>query len=262
MHHAIFVPPFGPLANPRRLQDVAIAAEEHGWDAVFVWDHVLRENPVDIADAWIAMAAMASVTERIRLGPMVTPLIRRRPIKLAREVLSIDLLSNGRITLGLGLGVDTGGELARFGEVVDARTRGAMLEEGTAVLAELLEGGEVNHHGEHYRVDGVTLRPRCVQQPRPPMWLAATESAQRPVRRAARYEGIFPIRTTAGGFRRTLDTVEVERGDLDGFDVCLVVDGPEPPDYADEGATWLAFGSPETPEIDELFQVIEAGPPH
>lgn len=109
MKHALTIPPYGELADPSALVELSVAAEKAGWDAVFLWDHVLRRpgDPQETADPWVAMAAMAVATERVRLGPMVTPITRRRPIKLARECTTLDHLSGGRLTLGLGLGVDT-----------------------------------------------------------------------------------------------------------------------------------------------------------
>ena len=117
MKHALTLPPFGALADPAALVEHAIAAENAGWDAVFLWDHILRRpgEPQDIADPWVAIAAIAMATSRIRIGPMVTPITRRRPIKLAREATTLDHLSRGRLTLGLGLGVDTSRELSGFG---------------------------------------------------------------------------------------------------------------------------------------------------
>ena len=113
--HALTLPPYGELADPFMLVEVAVAAERAGWDAVFLWDHVLRRegDPQETADPWVAMAAIAVATERVRIGPMVTPITRRRPIKLARETTTLDHLSRGRLTLGLGLGVDTTRELER-----------------------------------------------------------------------------------------------------------------------------------------------------
>ena len=98
VRHALTIPPYGDLADPRRLVEVAVAAEAAGWDGVFMWDHVLRRpgDPQETADPWVAMAAMAMATERIRIGPMVTPITRRRPIKLARECTTLDHLSEGR----------------------------------------------------------------------------------------------------------------------------------------------------------------------
>ena len=262
MKHGIFVAPFGPLADPHRLMDLGRAVEESGWDGLFLWDHVLRPESNEIIDTWIALAALATATDRLRLGPMVTPIPRRRPIKLAREVITLDLLSEGRLILGIGSGVDTGGELTRFGEVVEPHARAARLDEGAKILTRLLEGETVVHDGEHFRVDGVSLEPRPVQRPRPPIWCAARGTAMKPVRRAARFEGMFPVEVDADTFRRALDEVIAIRGDLDGFDVCLRTehDGTPPP-FADEGATWLLRAFPPVADLGVLFDVVVHGPP-
>ncbi|MFQ5558733.1 MAG: LLM class flavin-dependent oxidoreductase [Acidimicrobiales bacterium] len=261
MRHAVYVAPFGPLADPHRLMELATAVERHGWDGLYLWDHVLRPETRVIIDPWVAMAAMATVTERIRLGPMVTPLSRRRLVKLAREVVTLDLLSRGRITLGLGLGVDSGGELTRLGEVVEPRDRGAILDEGSDVLAALLAGERVRHRGRHHLVDDVVLEPRPIQRPRPPIWCAAVRDADPPVRRAARFDGIFPIDIGGARFDRILELVASLRGSLDGFDVCVRAepDG-SPPDYAERGATWMVVAWPAVVDLDELHAAVEAGP--
>lgn len=144
MRHALYLPPFGELAEPSALVEVAQAA--HGWDGVFLWDHVLRPlaEPAEIAAAWIALAAMAAGTDRVVVGPMVTPPAWRRPQKLAREIVTLDRLSGGRLVVGVGLGVDAGRELTAFGELVDAKARGDLLDEATELLVALLSGDEVH----------------------------------------------------------------------------------------------------------------------
>jgi len=256
VQHALTIPPYGDLADPAALVDLAVAAERAGWDAVFLWDHVLRRpgDPQETADPWVAMAAMAVATERVRLGPMVTPITRRRPIKLARECTTLDYLSGGRLTLGLGLGVDTTRELSAFGEVVDARERGARLDEGAELLCRLWSGEEVDFHGEHFMADRVTALPRPVQQPRIPMWFAARGSARKPVLRAARYDGLFPIEVTETDLRAMLDLVVQERGSLDGFDV--IARPTEELSYRlleNLGVTWAIMGpAPGDPAAFEL----------
>jgi alkanesulfonate monooxygenase SsuD/methylene tetrahydromethanopterin reductase-like flavin-dependent oxidoreductase (luciferase family) len=101
-----------------------------------VWDHVRWHEPVvAVADTQITLAAIARATEYIRLGPMVTPLARRRPVKVARETASLDLLSNGRLTLGVGLGDNEfGGEYTITGEELDDRRRARMLDEALEIL--------------------------------------------------------------------------------------------------------------------------------
>jgi alkanesulfonate monooxygenase SsuD/methylene tetrahydromethanopterin reductase-like flavin-dependent oxidoreductase (luciferase family) len=262
MKHAMFLAPFGDLADPRRVAEVARAAEEAGWDGLFLWDHVMRppEETSDVADAWIAMAAAASVTERIRLGPMVTPIVRRRPIKLAREAISLDLLSDGRLTLGLGLGVDSGRELSAFGEETDPRTRGDMLDEGADLLRQMLGGERVDHRGTHYLADGVTIRPEPVQRPLP-IWMAARGGARRPVRRAARFDGLFPIEVDVDQFSAMLDIVAAERGDLDGFEVSVVSHpGVDLAAFEARGATWAMHSWLPNEPFDDVMAGAQAGP--
>ncbi len=262
MHHGIFVAPFGPLADPHRLIQLATAVEECGWDGLYLWDHVLRPESNEIADTWVSLAVIAMATERVRLGPMVTPVARRRPIKLAREVLTVDLLSQGRLTLGMGLGVDSGGELSRFDEITDARTRGAMLDQGADILADLLAGETVVDVGGHFTVDGVSLEPRPAQQPRPPFWFAARAGSLKPVRRAARFDGMFPIDMDADQFRRALDEIVSIRGSLEGFDICVNAGpGGDPEPFAADHATWLLQSFPAVVDLDRLFDRVSHGPP-
>lgn len=252
MKHALTLPPFGELADPIRLVEHAVAAEEAGWDAVFVWDHVLRRDgdPQETADPWVAMAAIAVATNRIRIGPMVTPITRRRPIKLARESTTLDHLSKGRLTLGLGLGVDTTRELSGFGEIVDAKIRGQRLDEGAELLCALWSGEKVDFHGEHFIADGVVTLPTPYQEPRIPMWFAARGGAGKPVRRAARFDGLYPIEVDEAALVTMLDIVRAERGNLDGFDV-MVSPSPDLPydTLAGHGVTWVVAGpKPGDPE--------------
>ena len=129
MQHALSVAPFGELVDPKAMVDLAVAAEAAGWDGLYLWDHVHRDpaEVAEISDVWVTLAAVATATESIRIGPMVTPLSRRRMSTLIRQTVTLDHLSNGRLTLGIGLGVDTDGELTRFGEVTDPRTRADIL---------------------------------------------------------------------------------------------------------------------------------------
>jgi len=256
MKHGLLLPPVGQLSDPSVLAEAAGAAERAGWDGVFVWDHVLRpaHEPQEIADPWIAMAAMAIATTRVRIGPMVTPITRRRPIKLARETITLDHLSDGRLTLGLGLGVDTSRELSGFGEVVDARRRGQRLEEGADLLCAMWSGEQVNFHGEHFVADGITVLPRPMQLPRIPMWFAARGDARRPVRRAARFDGLVPIEVDERGLTEMLAVLVEERGTLDGFDIAVRPDGRrEYEAFRELGATWAfretSVGDPDVMEI-------------
>lgn len=241
MKHALLIPPIGRHADPLLLSEIAAAAETAGWDGLFVWDHVLPnpKGPQAIADPWIALAAMSMTTSRIRLGPMVTPLTRRRPINVARQALTLDHLCNGRLTMGFGLGVDTHRELSGLGELVDPKLRGQRLDEAARILAALWCGETVDHDEEHFELHNISIAPRTVQRPRIPMWFAARGDARPPVRRAARYEGLVPIQVSAQQLDDMLDLVVTERGTLDGFDVAVrPVSADEYEDFAALGATW------------------------
>ena len=244
--------------------EAAVAAEEQGLDGVFLWDHVLRPpaDPAEILDPWVVIGAMATATEGVRLGPMVTPLTRRRPIKLAREAITADRLSGGRLTLGLGLGVDSGGELTRFGEIVDPAARGDRLDEGVALLTAMWSGEPVQHRGPAFTADEVTVLPRPAQQPRIPLWFAARGgSGNRPLRRAARWDGLVPIEADADRLSEMLDVVAAERGSLDGFDT--MVTAAIPPDEAERrGATWSYRSLSTHATADDLMALIKATPPN
>jgi alkanesulfonate monooxygenase SsuD/methylene tetrahydromethanopterin reductase-like flavin-dependent oxidoreductase (luciferase family) len=259
MKHALYLPPFGELADPVALIDVAQAAEASGWDGFFLWDHVLRppDEPPDLADAWIALAGVAAGTERIRLGPMVTPLVRRRPQKVAREVVTLDRLSRGRLTVGLGLGVDTGRELGAFDELVDEKSRGDLLDEAAPLLVSLLSGEEVVHAGRFFTADRVTLRPVAIQRPHPPIWLASRGRARRPVHRAARFDGLFPIEVDRDEFAQVVETVGEERGDVDGFDFAVLAHpGVDLDDLARLGATWAMHSFLPGESVTEILDYL------
>ena len=263
MRHALYLPPFGELADVRALAEIAATAEAAGWDGVFVWDHLLRAEPgaEDVADTTVALAAVALATERVRFGPMVTPISRRRPQKLAREIITLDHLSGGRLVWGFGLGVDTERELSGFGEITDARTRAQMLDEGAAVLDALVSGRAVDHLGPHYVADGVTYRPHPVQRPRPPFWFAARRGHPKPVARAARYDGLFAIELTADQLARDLDVVAAIRGGRDGFDVAVTAHGNDLAAFAAAGVTWVMWDYPPGVALAEVLGDARNGPP-
>ena len=139
MRFGVDVPIKGEYFDPRVLADLAYAAEESGWDGFFVWDHISLGLSEAICDPWVALSAIALRTQRIRIGPMVTPLPRRRPWKLARETVTIDHLSSGRLTLGVGIGSPADVEFESFGDEGDVKMRGAMLDEGLARIPHLAQ---------------------------------------------------------------------------------------------------------------------------
>lgn len=193
MKYCVDVPNFGGWSDPREFAEFARQVEEAGWDGISVWDHILVSDESMVADPWIMLAAAAMTTERIRLMTMVTPLPRRHPWKLARECVSLDLLSEGRLTLGVGIGWPTDPEFTRFGGETDLRVRADMLEEGLDILTGLWTGEPYEFHGDHYEVGRSTFLPRPIQRPRIPIWAAAMWPKRRPIRRAVKWDGLAPI---------------------------------------------------------------------
>jgi alkanesulfonate monooxygenase SsuD/methylene tetrahydromethanopterin reductase-like flavin-dependent oxidoreductase (luciferase family) len=265
VQYGLTLPPFDELADPSTLMTLAREAEARGWDGLFLWDHLRHRPPVhDVADPWIALAGIATATERITLGPLVTPLARRRPHIVAKQTVTLDQLSAGRLVLGVGLGLDgSGRELSGFGEEMDDRVRAAMLDESLAVIESLWSGEQVDFHGEHYLVDGVSFSPRPVQRPRIPIWLAARWPYQRPLLRASRWDGLFPIDLkTPEQLVSTLVTVSAARGGLEGFDVAVhAYPGEAPGPWAAAGATWWLLRFDGGTTADQVRRVIDAGPP-
>jgi alkanesulfonate monooxygenase SsuD/methylene tetrahydromethanopterin reductase-like flavin-dependent oxidoreductase (luciferase family) len=262
---AIFLPVFGELADPAVVADLGGEAEAAGWDGLFVWDHMLYREPVtDIADPWVTLAAVAAATTRLRIGPMVTPVPRRRPHKLARETASIDRLSGGRLIFGAGLGGDPGRELSALGEETDPVARARLLDEGLELLVRLWSGRDVDHHGPAYVADRVVFRPPPVQQPRIPVWLGARHGFRNPLRRAARYDGVFPIGLPSpGDLSDMLKLVAAHRpAEAGPFDVAVqgTIDA-DPRPWVDAGATWwLVRFDPFTVTAGEVRDAIARRP--
>jgi alkanesulfonate monooxygenase SsuD/methylene tetrahydromethanopterin reductase-like flavin-dependent oxidoreductase (luciferase family) len=167
----LFLPLFDELADPAVVARLSAEAEEAGWHGVLARDHVRWREPVlEVADPWITLAAAATATGRIRLGPMATP-PARRPVKVARETATRDRLSGDRLTLGVGLGSDQfGSEFSVTGEELDERRRAQMLDESLDILTTAWPGEPVQHRGEHYTVDGMRFLPRPAATPPRTLW--------------------------------------------------------------------------------------------
>jgi alkanesulfonate monooxygenase SsuD/methylene tetrahydromethanopterin reductase-like flavin-dependent oxidoreductase (luciferase family) len=245
----IFAAPFDELFEPRLLAELARRAEAGGWDGFFVWDHIRYRAPVRaVADPWVTLAAIASATEQLRIGPMVTPLSRRRVHKLARETVTLDHLSNGRLTLGVGLGSTHNGELEPFGEVADGRERARLLDEGLERLSAYWSG---------------EFEPPPLQRPRIPVWVAARWPNRRPVRRAVRWDGLFVIELPGPeALAELADEIDALRaGDERPFELVIEISpGEDARAWEQAGATWVLTGfSPEPREAD-VRAAIDAGP--
>lgn len=258
MKFAVDTTNFGPCADVRLLADMARDADDAGWDGFFIWDHLAMPWPAPFADVTVALAAIALATERIQFGAIVTPLPRRRPWKFARETVSIDHLSDGRLIVGVGLGI-LSEEFDALGEETDLKRRGEMLDEALDVLTGLWSGAPFSYEGAYYQVKDAHFVPAPIARSdgsnRPPVWVAATWPHTKPLRRAARWDGVAAMPASDDPEAvLTPDQVREIRAIIDDvrptnapFEV--VVAGTTPGDnaeraaeivapYADAGATW------------------------
>jgi alkanesulfonate monooxygenase SsuD/methylene tetrahydromethanopterin reductase-like flavin-dependent oxidoreductase (luciferase family) len=272
---AINTPNFGDFSDVRVLADLAREAEEAGWDGFFIWDHIGSDWDAPIADPWVALTAMALATRRMTLGPLVTPLPRRRPWKLAREAVTVDRLSEGRLVLGVGIGSDFGREYSCYGESPDNKLHAAMLDESLDVLMGLWSGEEFSYSGEHYQVDHARFLPKPAQQPRIPIWVAGVWPRKAPFRRAARWDGVCPIRVndepvTPEDIRDMLGYMrEFREGDQPLEVVCAGYVGNLSPSeaseklaaYAEAGVTWWQEGFLPGDPAEAVRERIRQGPP-
>jgi alkanesulfonate monooxygenase SsuD/methylene tetrahydromethanopterin reductase-like flavin-dependent oxidoreductase (luciferase family) len=270
----LFFPPFGELSDPARVAAVAVAAEEAGWSGIFLWDHMLARPGMAVGDAWVAMAAVAAATRQIRFGAMVTPLARRRPWVLARHAAALDVLSGGRLVIGAGLGDDGWQEFSSFGEAADARERGVLLDESLEVLRRLLSGERVDFDGQRLAVHATPFLPRPVQDPLP-VWVGCRWPNPKPLARAARMQGCFPIFAGDPAMPQAaeLTAVHAELGRLgapDGHDLAvrcaLRLLGPAERAGAvatarGSGVTWLLEGFNPRDPAAEIEAAAAGGPP-
>jgi alkanesulfonate monooxygenase SsuD/methylene tetrahydromethanopterin reductase-like flavin-dependent oxidoreductase (luciferase family) len=283
MRFSVNIPNFGDFADAETVAKVASAAETAGWDALFVWDHVVHDkrHRRSFGDPWMLLTAAALATTRIKLGPMVTPIPRRRPQQVARQVSTLDNLSGGRVIFGAGLGGPIEDEYASFGESTDPRLLAERLDEGLCLLDRYWSGEAVTHDGRHYHVEDVTLLPRPAQRPRVPIWIGGWWPRRRPMRRAAAWDGAVPLFLSARhGHPPPVDEVRdlvaylrTRRSDSSRpFEIVLggasPVDAPGARDLlaplSEAGATWWDERRPIDDDVDRLEPVlrrIEAGPP-
>jgi alkanesulfonate monooxygenase SsuD/methylene tetrahydromethanopterin reductase-like flavin-dependent oxidoreductase (luciferase family) len=273
MQFCVDVPNFGRWADPALFADFAKKVEDAGWDGISLWDHILVEDGLEVADPWVLLAAAAMVTRRLRLITMVTPIPRRHPWKLSRECVSLDLLSEGRLTLGVGSGWPTDPEFTRFHGEEDLRVRGEMLDEGLEILTGLWTGESFQFHGKHFQIEPVTFRPTPAQSPRIPIWVAAMWPNRAPVRRAARFDGVAPIfysirddeysEPTPETVGEVVAYAQTQRPSDDPFDVVVGGDPRRAEEFEESGVTWWRDGWAPSSGIrqEEWISSVMDGPP-
>jgi hypothetical protein len=295
MKKAVFVAPtIHEYSDPQNLVDLAILTETAGWDGFFICDHLLLDpdGMLPLADPSIVLGAVATVTNKIIIGAMVTPVSRRRPWKLAKEFATLDQLSNGRLRIGVGLG-GLEQEFSNFGEDPDMKILAKKTDEGLAIMEQLHRGEAVNFDGEIYQIEGARLLPRPIQRPRIPVWVAAMLPAKPGQRRAARWDGIMPqvmpvmvnesqdissldmrviMEPSAEQIREVLEFTSPLRNTDDPFDVVVSAISygldkeaarKKLQSFKDAGTTWwlewLECGKPDS--LAEVREQIMAGPP-
>lgn len=283
MNFGLDLPCGGACADPRFLAELAALAESSGWDGVFLEDYIVysKEPDCPTADVWVALAAMALATTRIRLGTAVTAASRRRPWKLAREVVTLDHLSGGRVTLGLGAGDPADDGIRKVNEERSAKGRGQLLDETLAILGGLFSGQRFSFKGSHYSVEDMRFQPVPVQPGGVPIWVGGGWPRAKPLRRASSQAGFMPYHpSTADPFvdaddifgpadvRQMRSQLLELRGDLDGFDLVIGgqrrrADWEAERDHiaaiAEAGATWWCeWVPPSTP--DQMRRSVAYGP--
>lgn len=267
---------FGVVAPFASIHDViarAKEAEAAGWDGFFIGDGIWSDDP------WVTLAAVAASTTRIRIGPLLTPVSRRRPSKLASETATLDRLSNGRVILSVGMGaLDTG--FAAFGEATDRKTRAELLDEGLDIVTGLWKGQPFSYKGKHYTVKRIkSAFPKPVQQPRIPIWAVGLVGSEKSMNRAFRWDGVLPNVKSASGHwsRPTADDIRaiaaearqkrtqeapfdiVVEGDTPLGDPAAAVEKVRP--LAQAGATWWIESLWEAPSAKFIRDRIQQGPP-
>jgi alkanesulfonate monooxygenase SsuD/methylene tetrahydromethanopterin reductase-like flavin-dependent oxidoreductase (luciferase family) len=284
MFHGANLPIIGEFADPALLVGLAVDAEEAGWDGVFVWDTLLFDTQTmpPVLDPWTVLAVIAIRTRRVRVGPMMAQLARRPPWDVARQVVTVDRLSEGRLILGAALGYAAEADFAHFGLASDARTRAEQLDESLEIIAGLCSGVPFQHAGRHFTIDNSVFRPGPIQDP-VPVWIGGYWPNKGPMRRAARWHGAFPapqvvptqkcfaaIPLAPADVRTVRRYIEEHRSTDEPFD--LVISHPLPLDdppaaaaevesYEQVGVTWIVRDwLPWETGPDEVRAQIRSGP--
>lgn len=273
VYYGIYMPNFGEHVTLNTIALLAQEAEMAGWDGFFLWDHILFAQSLPLVDPWIALTIAALKTQRIRLGPLVTPIPNRHPWILARESVALDHLSHGRLIQGVGIGGDWWREYSGFGSQFNAKVQGAMLDEGLEVLLGLWSADSFSYSGMYYRVDDVQFLPAPIQKPHIPIWVAAIWPHRPPLRRAAHWNGVFPLQSegkmSPDDVRNMLRYIHSYRTRTDPFDVVLdreVSNEGEAEttlmdEYAEAGVTWWLESFNHNHSTELIRKRILQGPP-
>lgn len=193
LNHGLVLANMADIADTAALVDYGVAAEAAGWDGVFLIDHLIYppEQHEGCSDPWMTLAGIAARTDSIRLASWVTPVARRQPWQLARDLATLDRLSDGRVILGTGLGSEP--DYTPFGRSYNTTKVSERYDEALEVIAGLWRGKPFSYDGEHFTLEDVVMLPTPAQEPRIPIVTGGFWPNKAPFRRGARWDGIAPL---------------------------------------------------------------------
>ncbi len=272
----LYVPNFGKSSDPLTLAEIAVDAERSGWDGIFLWDHLVEwDKRLPICDSLTVLAAIAVKTKRIRIGTTLSPLPRYKPWDLARRTVTLDHLSNGRLILSVGLGAAESCDYARFGEEADNAVLAEKLDESLKIITGLWSGKKFSFHGKHFRLGPSVFLPTPKQQPRIPIWVGGFWPREGPFKRAARWDGVLPLRLPEKlpqpqDLREIVEFIQKHRHVSRPFDVVNIgwttgnkkKDSDKLERYAESGMTWWLeslFTKRDSPGATR--SLVQRGPP-
>jgi hypothetical protein len=277
LRYGLYVPNFGKASDPRTLAELGAEAERSGWNGFFLWDHLIEYDwRVQLADSFTALAGIAMKTRRIRIGTTVSPLPRLSPWAVARQTATLDHLSNGRMTLGVGLGGEESCGYRKIGEDSNSKVLVEKLDESLEIITGLWSGRNFSYKGKHYRIRNVAFLPTPVQKPRIPIWVGGMWPNKRPFRRAAKWDGTIPLKYPVGLLKPNdlhviVDYTKQQRKSREHFDVAVIgwtvskyprKNAEKLVPYFQAGMTWWLeslYTKRDAPE--EMRARIRKGPP-
>lgn len=293
LNYGIVLPNWVVEGETERLVEYGVAAEEAGWDGVLLADHLVMGGEEDgypgFPDPWITHSAIAARTDEIQLVSWVTPIPRRQPWQLARDLASLDRLSDGRVVLGTGLG--RAFDYTTFGTSWEPAVLGANYDEALTIIDGLWTGEPFSFDGDHYTITDAVVKPTPIQEPRIPIVAGGVWPNRRPFHRGAEWDGMIPhyrgdgILQAEGRDREQTGDLDIPAREHDPETEVRemvtyyrdVADGSgelflplDPPHASDEwidfcdglGATWL-YARPQDPDggWDLTMERVRAGPP-
>ena len=269
---------FNEFSDPNLVIEFAIEAEQAGWDGIFLCDHLYysREPINSISETWVLLSAIAAKTQTLKLGTYVSPLPKYHPWQLAKITATLDVLSNGRLILGLGIGGPEV-EYEAFGEKYDTKILAEKLEESLDILQGLWSGQPFSYSGKHYSFENVCLLPKPIQSPRIPIILGGMWPSKKPFIRAAKFDGAapihknFPQELTVEEFQEIISLIKQHRTTNDTFEILKSGTGFFTPEtrlemiksYVDVGITWWLehVNTLMQPSVEKMRKIVQQGPP-